>query len=132
MPAEPAFVIVGASLAGAKAAEALRDEGFDGAVVLIGAEDELPYERPPLSKGYLLGKDTRDSFIVHDEAWYGEHDVDLRRATIVTSLGLTDAAMTRTNAAPSLTAGVGASSTFRTDGSPKASNRTARITWLSC
>jgi len=86
MPAKPAYVIVGASLAGAKAAEALRDEGFDGAVVLIGAEDELPYERPPLSKGYLLGKDARDSFIVHDEGWYAEHDVDLRRATIVTSI----------------------------------------------
>jgi NADPH-dependent 2,4-dienoyl-CoA reductase/sulfur reductase-like enzyme len=86
MPAQPAYVIVGASLAGAKAAEALRDEGFDGAVVLIGAEDELPYERPPLSKGYLLGKDARDSFIVHDEAWYAEHDIDLRRATIVTSI----------------------------------------------
>ena len=86
MPAKPAYVIVGASLAGAKAAETLRDEGFDGAVVLIGAEDELPYERPPLSKGYLLGKDARDSFIVHDEGWYAEHDVDLRRATIVTSI----------------------------------------------
>jgi NADPH-dependent 2,4-dienoyl-CoA reductase/sulfur reductase-like enzyme len=86
MPAQPAYVIVGASLAGAKAAEALRDEGFDGAVVLIGAEDELPYERPPLSKGYLQGKDARDSFIVHEEGWYAEHDVDLRRATIVTSI----------------------------------------------
>jgi NADPH-dependent 2,4-dienoyl-CoA reductase/sulfur reductase-like enzyme len=86
MPAQPAYVIVGASLAGAKAAETLRDEGFDGAVVLIGAEDELPYERPPLSKGYLLGKDARDSFIVHDEAWYAEHNVDLRRATIVTAI----------------------------------------------
>jgi NADPH-dependent 2,4-dienoyl-CoA reductase/sulfur reductase-like enzyme len=86
MPAKPAYVIVGASLAGAKAAEALRDEGFDGAVVLVGAEDELPYERPPLSKGYLLGKDARDSFIVHDEGWYAEHDIDLRRATIVTSI----------------------------------------------
>ena len=86
MPAKPAYVIVGASLAGAKAAETLRDEGFDGAVVLIGAEDELPYERPPLSKGYLLGKDARDSMLVHDEGWYAEHDVDLRRATIVTSI----------------------------------------------
>jgi NADPH-dependent 2,4-dienoyl-CoA reductase/sulfur reductase-like enzyme len=86
MPANHPYVIVGASLAGAKAAEALRDEGFDGGVVLIGAEDELPYERPPLSKGYLQGKDARDSFIVHDEGWYAEHDVDLRRATIVTSI----------------------------------------------
>ena len=52
----PSYVIVGASLAGAKAAETLRDEGFDGDIVLIGAETERPYERPPLSKGYLLGR----------------------------------------------------------------------------
>ncbi|HEX3194808.1 MAG TPA: FAD-dependent oxidoreductase, partial [Streptosporangiaceae bacterium] len=51
----PSYVIAGASLAGAKAAETLRDEGFDGDIVLIGAEHERPYERPPLSKGYLLG-----------------------------------------------------------------------------
>jgi len=56
MPAEPAFVIVGASLAGAKAAETLREDGFEGAVVLIGAEEQYPYERPPLSKGYLLAR----------------------------------------------------------------------------
>ena len=49
------YVIVGAGLAGAKAAEALRDGGFDGRIVLVGAERERPYERPPLSKGYLLG-----------------------------------------------------------------------------
>jgi 3-phenylpropionate/trans-cinnamate dioxygenase ferredoxin reductase component len=86
MPAKPAYVIVGASLAGAKAAETLREEGFDGAVVLIGAEDQLPYERPPLSKGYLLGKDARDSIFVHDAGWYPEHDVDLRLATTVRSI----------------------------------------------
>ncbi|HUA27846.1 MAG TPA: FAD-dependent oxidoreductase [Streptosporangiaceae bacterium] len=86
MPAEPAYVIIGASMAGAKAAEALRDEGFSGTVVLIGAEDERPYERPPLSKGYLLGKDARDSIFVHPEGWYAEHDVDLRRGTTATSI----------------------------------------------
>src|SRR5712692_184571 len=86
MPAEPAYVIVGASLAGAKAAETLREEGFGGAVVLIGEEDQRPYERPPLSKGYLLGKDDRDSIFVHDEGWYAEHDVDLRLGTVVTAI----------------------------------------------
>jgi 3-phenylpropionate/trans-cinnamate dioxygenase ferredoxin reductase subunit len=50
VPAPKTFVIVGAGLAGAKAAEALRHEGFDGRLVLIGAEPERPYERPPLSK----------------------------------------------------------------------------------
>jgi NADPH-dependent 2,4-dienoyl-CoA reductase/sulfur reductase-like enzyme len=86
VPGEPAYVIVGASLAGAKAAEALRGEGFDGAVLLIGTELERPYERPPLSKGYLLGKDARDSIFVHAEGWYAEHDVDLRRGVTVTSI----------------------------------------------
>jgi NADPH-dependent 2,4-dienoyl-CoA reductase/sulfur reductase-like enzyme len=86
MPAKPAYVIAGASLAGAKAAETLREEGFDGAVVLIGTEDQLPYERPPLSKGYLLGKDTRESIFVHDEGWYSEHDVDLRLGATVRSI----------------------------------------------
>jgi NADPH-dependent 2,4-dienoyl-CoA reductase/sulfur reductase-like enzyme len=86
MPAEPAYVIAGASLAGAKAAETLRAEGFDGAVVLIGTEDERPYERPPLSKGYLLGKDQRESIFVHEEGWYAQHNVDLRRGTTVTSV----------------------------------------------
>jgi len=86
MPAEPAFVIVGASLAGAKAAETLREEGFDGAVVLIGTEDEHPYERPPLSKGYLLGKDARESIFPLPGGWYAEHQVDLRRGQTVTSI----------------------------------------------
>jgi 3-phenylpropionate/trans-cinnamate dioxygenase ferredoxin reductase subunit len=53
------FVIAGGGLAGAKAAETLREEGFDGDVVLFGAELEYPYERPPLSKGYLLGHEVR-------------------------------------------------------------------------
>ena len=53
------FVIVGASLAGATAAETLRKNGWGGGVVLIGSEQSLPYERPPLSKGVLLGKDAR-------------------------------------------------------------------------
>lgn len=83
MPADVSYVIVGASLAGAKAAETLRSEGFDGRVVLLGAESERPYERPPLSKGYLLGKDEKSSIYVHDVGWYAEHDVDLRLSTPV-------------------------------------------------
>ncbi len=78
-----AYVIVGASLAGAKAAEALREEGFEGPVVLIGEEPSRPYERPPLSKGYLLGSDERETIYVHPETWYAEHDVDLRLGTAV-------------------------------------------------
>ena len=82
----PTFVIAGASLAGAKAAETLRDEGFDGEIVLLGTEPELPYERPPLSKGYLLGNDERDSVYVHPLDWYPGHDVDLRLAVTVTAI----------------------------------------------
>jgi NADPH-dependent 2,4-dienoyl-CoA reductase/sulfur reductase-like enzyme len=70
-------VIVGAGLAGAKAVEALRELGFDGRLTLIGDEEHLPYERPPLSKGYLAGNDSRESFIVHDAGWYDDHDVTL-------------------------------------------------------
>ena len=77
------FVIVGGGLAGAKAAETLRAAGFDGEVVLFGSEPELPYERPPLSKGYLLGKATRDSAFVHPAGWYAEHNVDLRTGVTV-------------------------------------------------
>src|SRR5690349_18838599 len=80
------FVIVGAGLAGAKAAETLRDEGFGGRVVLIGAETERPYERPPLSKGLLLGTAERDSPYVHDAGWYAAHDVELRTGTTVTGI----------------------------------------------
>jgi NADPH-dependent 2,4-dienoyl-CoA reductase/sulfur reductase-like enzyme len=72
------FVIVGGGLAGAKAAETLREEGFDGDLVLFGSEPERPYERPPLTKGFLLGKDKRDSVFVHPEDWYAGHRVDLR------------------------------------------------------
>ncbi len=72
------FVIVGAGLAGAKAAQTLREEGFAGPVVLLGEEPEHPYERPPLSKGLLLGTAKRDTVYVHDSGWYDNHDVDLR------------------------------------------------------
>jgi 3-phenylpropionate/trans-cinnamate dioxygenase ferredoxin reductase component len=63
-----AHVIVGASLAGAKAAETLREEGFDGPIALIGEEEERPYERPSLSKDYLLGKAERETIYVHPQA----------------------------------------------------------------
>jgi NADPH-dependent 2,4-dienoyl-CoA reductase/sulfur reductase-like enzyme len=76
--ASEAFVIVGAGLAGAKAAEALRAGGFEGPISLVGDEEHLPYERPPLSKDYLAGKADRDSMTVHDEAWYRQHGIDLR------------------------------------------------------
>ena len=80
------FVIVGASLAGAKAAETLRAEGFTDRVVLVGEEAERPYERPPLSKDYLRGDVGRQDVFVHDENFYAEHDIELRTATRATAL----------------------------------------------
>jgi 3-phenylpropionate/trans-cinnamate dioxygenase ferredoxin reductase subunit len=82
----PAYVIAGASLAGAKAAETLRQEGFHHPIVLIGEETERPYERPPLSKDYLLGKAERDVIYVHPREWYAEHEVDLRLGVRVTGV----------------------------------------------
>jgi 3-phenylpropionate/trans-cinnamate dioxygenase ferredoxin reductase subunit len=75
--ADQTFVIVGGGLAGAKAAETLRAEGFTGRVILICDERDHPYERPPLSKGYLLGKKERDSVFVHEPAWYARNDIEL-------------------------------------------------------
>ncbi|TSB18441.1 FAD-dependent oxidoreductase [Streptomyces sp. NBC_01525] len=75
--AHQTFVIVGGGLAGAKAAETLRAEGFTGRVILICDERDHPYERPPLSKGYLLGKEERDSVFVHEPAWYAGADIEL-------------------------------------------------------
>jgi 3-phenylpropionate/trans-cinnamate dioxygenase ferredoxin reductase subunit len=83
-------VIVGAALAGAKAAEALREEGFEGQVVLIGDEPELPYERPPLSKDYLRGESPREKARVHPDGFYADHGIDLREATSVASVDTAD------------------------------------------
>ncbi|WP_405745185.1 NAD(P)/FAD-dependent oxidoreductase [Streptomyces canus] len=86
MSTSDACVVVGASLAGAKAAQTLREEGFDGPLVLIGDERERPYERPPLSKGYLTGKDAREQIYVHPPQWYAEHHVDMRLGIAVTAV----------------------------------------------
>jgi 3-phenylpropionate/trans-cinnamate dioxygenase ferredoxin reductase component len=86
MPEPATHVIVGASLAGAKTAEALRTEGFDGRIVLVGAEDERPYERPPLSKDYLRGESEREKAYVHPAGFYEEHDIELRTGTTVSAI----------------------------------------------
>ena len=79
------FVIVGAGLAGAKAAETLREEGFDGRLVLVGDEDERPYERPPLSKEYLRGE-TAEKPYVHGEDFYAEREIELWTSARVTGV----------------------------------------------
>jgi 3-phenylpropionate/trans-cinnamate dioxygenase ferredoxin reductase component len=80
------FVIVGGGLAGAKAAETLRAEGFDGRLVLVGAEPELPYERPPLSKSYLAGETMLAEARVHDQTFYDDHDIELITGHAATDL----------------------------------------------
>jgi 3-phenylpropionate/trans-cinnamate dioxygenase ferredoxin reductase subunit len=86
MTTSSTIAIIGGGLAGAKAAEALRDNDFDGHVVLFAAEDHLPYERPPLSKEYLAGKKKLDDFTVDPAAWYRDHNIDLRLGTEVTDV----------------------------------------------
>jgi len=86
MATDQTFVIVGASLAGAKAAETLRAEGFDGRLVLIGEEAERPYERPMLSKEYLRGEKPAAKLYVHDEGFYADNGIELMTGTRVQSL----------------------------------------------
>jgi len=83
---EQTFIIVGASLAGAKAAEELRARGFDGRVVLIGSEPERPYERPPLTKDYLRGESEREKAYVHEEGFEAEHEIELLTGTTVRAI----------------------------------------------
>jgi 3-phenylpropionate/trans-cinnamate dioxygenase ferredoxin reductase subunit len=77
MTSSSTIVIVGASLAGAKAAEAARDAGHDGRIILIGDEASVPYERPPLSKAVLRGEVDLDVTHVHPDGFYADHDIDL-------------------------------------------------------
>ncbi|MDQ1671354.1 MAG: 3-phenylpropionate/trans-cinnamate dioxygenase ferredoxin reductase component, partial [Actinomycetota bacterium] len=86
MTSDPGFVIVGAGLAGAKAAQALRAEGFAGSITIVGDEPYRPYERPPLSKEYLQGRSEREKVFVHPEQWYSEHGIDLLLGTEVTAV----------------------------------------------
>ena len=80
---ERTFIIVGASLAGAKAAEELRERGFDGRVVLLGSEPERPYERPPLTKDYLRGESPREKAYVHEDGFYADRGIELETGTTV-------------------------------------------------
>ncbi|HEX8099341.1 MAG TPA: FAD-dependent oxidoreductase [Actinomycetota bacterium] len=74
----PAFVVVGANLTGGAVVSTLRDQGFDGKLTLIGAETHPPYERPPLSKGYLRGEESFEDALLRPANWYQESDVELR------------------------------------------------------
>ncbi|MGD9695629.1 MAG: NAD(P)/FAD-dependent oxidoreductase [Thermoleophilia bacterium] len=80
------IVIVGGGLAGAKAAETLRDEGYDGRLVLLGDEPVRPYERPPLSKEYLRGEAAREKAFVHEEGFYDARAIELRTGVHATAI----------------------------------------------
>jgi NADPH-dependent 2,4-dienoyl-CoA reductase/sulfur reductase-like enzyme len=82
----PSFVVVGGGLAAGKAVEELREAGFDGDIVLFSSEPHRPYERPPLSKGYLMGNDPLDSAFLQPPEWYDDQRVDLRLGTTVTGI----------------------------------------------
>jgi len=82
----PPIVIVGASLAGATAAVTLRDDGFDGDIVLVGAEAQLPYNRPPLSKGYLRGQDRFEDQLVKPASYYAEQRITLKLGVRATKI----------------------------------------------
>jgi 3-phenylpropionate/trans-cinnamate dioxygenase ferredoxin reductase component len=86
MASSTTFVIIGGGLAGAKAAEALRDSGFDGDIILFCEENHLPYERPPLSKEFLAGKKSLADFTVRNSDWYRDNRVDLRLDARVSSV----------------------------------------------
>ena len=80
------FVILGAGLAGATAAATLRQEGFDGRLVLIGSEPRSPYERPPLSKGYLRGEQRLERIVVRPDEWFVEQEIDARFGETATAV----------------------------------------------
>lgn len=82
------IVVIGAGLAGANAVEELRNQGYTEDITLIGAEAHLPYERPPLSKGLLLGSVEPSSVFVHDANWYADQHVDVLTGTTVTDVDL--------------------------------------------
>ncbi len=82
------IVIVGANLAGGRAAEALRKEGFDGQVFLVGEEPHPPYERPPLSKEYLRGEMPREEVFIQPESFWAEQEVELLMGVRAVALDL--------------------------------------------
>ncbi|MDQ3721580.1 MAG: FAD-dependent oxidoreductase [Actinomycetota bacterium] len=79
-------LLIGGGIASANAATELREQGFDGSILLVTREMDAPYHRPPLTKGYLQGREDRPSTLIHPEAWYAEHDVEVRTRTPVMAL----------------------------------------------
>ncbi len=85
-PADAGMVIIGGGLTGATAAETLRKEGFTGPVTIVADEPEIPYQRPPLSKGFLAGKEGEDALLPLPASWYPENNVTVLTGTAATAL----------------------------------------------
>src|SRR3954452_21317483 len=83
---ETDILLIGGGIASATAAATLRAEGFDGSIMLAGRELDPPYHRPPASKGYLLGRESKEDALVHPAGWWEEQDVELRTRTSVMAL----------------------------------------------
>ena len=86
MSSTDSIVIIGGGQCGARAAHALRENGWDGAITLVGSEKPLPYERPPLSKAVLLGQRLADQCTIYDKSFYRNHGIDIRVDTAVTAI----------------------------------------------
>jgi 3-phenylpropionate/trans-cinnamate dioxygenase ferredoxin reductase subunit len=93
MAQKETYVIVGANLCGGRAVETLRQEGFDGRVVLIGAEPERPYERPPLSKELLRGEGERERIFLRSPEFYAEQEIELRLGVRVSRIDVRERAV---------------------------------------
>ena len=83
------ILLIGGGIASANAAAELRENGFDGSILLVTREMDAPYHRPPLTKGYLQGREDRPATLIQPESWYAEHDVELRTRTPVMDLDTT-------------------------------------------
>ncbi|MBA3748032.1 MAG: FAD-dependent oxidoreductase, partial [Solirubrobacterales bacterium] len=80
------ILLIGGGVAAASAAAELRERGFEGSIALVTREQDPPYHRPPITKGYLQGREERDSALIHPPQWYAEHDVELLTRTPVMSV----------------------------------------------
>jgi 3-phenylpropionate/trans-cinnamate dioxygenase ferredoxin reductase subunit len=87
-PREVDFLLVGGGIAAGNCAAQLRRRGADGSILLVGREPELPYDRPPLSKGYLQGSEDRAAALMHDAAWYADNEIETLTKTSVMALDL--------------------------------------------
>jgi 3-phenylpropionate/trans-cinnamate dioxygenase ferredoxin reductase component len=84
------YVLIGGGLAAGNCARWLRESGADGAILLVGREPDLPYNRPPCSKGYLQGKESREETLFRPPEWYDEQQVEVLARVSVKSVDLSE------------------------------------------